>query len=155
MRQAGHRTGAAAVRTLAAAALAMAVASGQMAQDSAAQDPAAGTGYDPLARPANPMTPGQPPTGESDVKLNPELGNLPDTPGAEETFYLCSACHSLAIVKQQRISSARWDYLWTWMIEEQGMPEQDPETREKILTYLERHFSWERPAEGTAGAGAD
>src|SRR5690606_22691065 len=101
-------------------------------------------GYDPMARPINPMMPGTPSGEDGGVPLNPELGNLPDTPGAEEPFYLCSACHSVAIIKQQRLSDARWDYLWTWMIEEQGMPEQDPETRETILSYLKRHFSSER-----------
>jgi hypothetical protein len=106
-----------------------------------------GGGYDPLARPVNPMIPGQqgaPQAGQPEVELNPELGNLPDTPGAEETFYLCSACHSVAIIKQQRISDARWDYLWNWMIETQGMPEQDAETKATILSYLKRHFSSER-----------
>lgn len=72
---------------------------------------------------------------------NPELEGLPDAPGAEETFYLCSACHSIALVKQQRLSDERWDYLWNWMIKEQGMPEQDEETREAVLDYLKKHFS--------------
>lgn len=101
-------------------------------------------GYDPLAqpRPVNPMAPGAPEPAGDGVALNPELGDLPDTPGVEETFYLCSACHSLAIIKQQRLPPARWDYLWNWMVEEQGMPEQDPETKDAILAYLKRHFSW-------------
>ncbi|HEY9551973.1 hypothetical protein [Allosphingosinicella sp.] len=107
-------------------------------------------GYDPMAPPSNPqrfdpMRPNRPnaPAQEgSDVALNPEYGNLPDTPGVEDTFYLCSACHSLAIIKQQRVPPRRWDYLWNWMIEKQGMPEQDVETKQAILTYLKRHFSW-------------
>ena len=106
--------------------------------------------YDPMnprtnPQPLDPMMPGRPAApqeGESDVALNPELGNLPDTPGVEETFYLCTACHSAATFTQQRLPRSRWDYLWTWMIEKQGMPEQDPETRQAILSYLERHFSW-------------
>ncbi len=126
---------------VAAAMLAMAAA---IAADPAAQ------GYDPMMRrPGSgaPVAPGAGPKDTADrdaVTLNPELGNLPDTPGAEETYYLCVGCHSLAIVKQQRISDARWDYLWDWMIEEQGMPEQDPETKQVILGYLKRHFSSER-----------
>lgn len=99
--------------------------------------------YDPMARPANPMVPGGPAPGP-DAEPNPDFGNLPDTPGMEDTYYLCSACHSVAIIRQQRLSDARWDYLWTWMIEEQGMPEQDPETKETILSYLKRHFSSQR-----------
>jgi cytochrome c len=109
------------------------------------------TGYDPLARPsARTVIPGAAPVATDEsaeelaVPLNPEFDNLPDAPGAEQTFYLCSACHSLAIVKQQRLTDARWDYLWTWMVEEQGMPEQTPEDKEAILGYLKRHFSAER-----------
>lgn len=95
-------------------------------------------GYDPM-RPSRPAAPTQ---EGSEAALNPEYGNLPDTPGVEDTFYLCTACHSLAIIKQQRVPPARWDYLWNWMVEKQGMPEQDPETKEAILSYLKRHFSW-------------
>lgn len=108
-------------------------------------------GYDPMApgggSPVNPMLPGAATPAapaESEAPLNAELGNLPDTPGAEETFYLCSACHSMAIVTQQRLTDARWDYTWDWMVEEQGMPEMDAATRELILSYLKRHFSSER-----------
>lgn len=75
---------------------------------------------------------------------NPELDGLPDAPGAEETFYMCSACHSIALVKQQRLSDARWDYLWTWMIEEQGMADPGEELRETILGYLKEHYSSQR-----------
>lgn len=125
------------------AAVLFAAAVGAAGHGNLAAQPATGGGYDPMARPGSPLSPGSP-SDAPDVELNPELGNLPDTPGAEETFYLCSACHSLAIVKQQRISDARWDYLWNWMVEVQGMPEQDSETKEKVLSYLKRHFSAER-----------
>ena len=60
---------------------------------------------------------------------NPEFGGLPDAPGAEETFYQCTACHSTEIIKQQRVTDARWDDLWVWMVEHQGMIEPEPETR--------------------------
>jgi len=81
---------------------------------------------------------------EEAVPLNPEFENMPDTPGMEETYYQCVACHSMSIIKQQRISDARWDYLWEWMVEEQGMPEADEETKEIVLDYLKQHFSSER-----------
>lgn len=106
-----------------------------------AQAGPAPSGYDPLARQASPKSSTE---GEDDVALNPEFENLPDTPGVEDTYYLCTACHSAAIIKQQRLSPARWDYLWAWMIEQQGMPEQDPETKELILSYLKRHFGWQQ-----------
>lgn len=75
---------------------------------------------------------------------DPEFGDLPDAPGAEETFYQCTACHSTAIIRQQRITDARWDDLWQWMVEKQGMYDPDPAEKQLILTYLKTHFSSER-----------
>ncbi len=65
----------------------------------------------------------------------------PRTEGYEEVGYFCGACHSLAIVKQQGLSRAHWDELFDWMIEEQDMPELEPEERELFLDYLARHFN--------------
>lgn len=95
-------------------------------------------GYDPLKPPKPQSAPG------TEVPTNPEFEDLPDAPGVEETFYLCTGCHSAALIKQQRISDARWDYLWNWMIEQQGMPEVDEETKAIVLAYLKLHFSSER-----------
>ncbi|MDX5361786.1 MAG: hypothetical protein LPL00_09990 [Alphaproteobacteria bacterium] len=97
----------------------------------------------------NPLMPGggasaQPTTSKSGVPLNEEFGNLPDAPGMEETFYTCTACHSTAIIKQQHVTDARWDDLWQWMINTQGMPETDEETKKIVLDYLKTHFSSER-----------
>lgn len=103
---------------------------------------------DPMRPAINPMAPATPMAGpEYDDPVavpNPEFDNLPDGPGAEDTYYQCIACHSTAIIRQQHLSDARWDYLWTWMVEEQGMYEPDDETREIILNYLKTHFSSER-----------
>jgi cytochrome c len=60
--------------------------------------------------------------------------------GQVETGRICSACHSLAIVKQQRLSRARWDKLLDWMVAEQGMAAPPPEQRALILDYLEANF---------------
>lgn len=96
-------------------------------------------GYDPMRRSAPSLAPSGPqPEG------NPEFGGLPDGPGAEDTYYMCSACHSIALVKQQRLTDARWDYLWNWMIEEQGMADAGEEYRQTILGYLKQHYSSER-----------
>lgn len=64
----------------------------------------------------------------------------PAGPGREQTGAACNACHSLAIVRQQRLPRARWDKLLDWMVEEQGMAEQPPERRALILEYLATHF---------------
>ncbi len=106
-------------------------------------------GYDPMAaaRGAPALLPGAPsaaaPAAPA-VAGHPDYENLPDAAGVEDTYYQCVACHSTAIIKQQRLTDARWDYLWGWMVEEQGMPEAEPETRETILDYLKTHFSSER-----------
>lgn len=105
--------------------------------------------YDPMRPAANPLNPLAPAMSnsaapEAEVELDPELGNLPVGPGAEETYYQCIACHSTAIIRQQSLTDERWDYLWTWMVEEQNMYEPDDETKDLILTYLKTHFSSER-----------
>ncbi|GGK27555.1 hypothetical protein [Salinarimonas ramus] len=115
-----------------------------------AAPPSSAQGFDPMRPGAgfNPMLPqsGQPRAAPEEPAIagNPDLGGIPDDVGAEETFYLCSACHSMSLVTQQRLTDARWDYTWDWMVEEQGMPEMDDETKELVLSYLKRHFSAER-----------
>ena len=116
---------------------------------------------DPMATP-NPMmpTPGAPmspmsispmqPLGglaaqpETAVERDPELGNLPIGPGHEDTYYACTICHSAQTFAQQRLTDERWEYLWDWMITDQGMADYGPELREIILGYLKTHFSSER-----------
>lgn len=106
-------------------------------QVAAIPDPMATAGQSPTAAAAEPaaLAKGAP---------NPDLGDLPDGPGAEDTYYTCVACHSTAIIRQQRVTDVRWDYLWNWMIEAQGMIEPDAETKVVILGYLKEHFSSER-----------
>jgi hypothetical protein len=84
---------------------------------------------------------GQP---EVNVVRDPEFDYLPVGPGMEDTYYSCTACHSSQTFQQMRLTDARWDYLWNWMIEEQGMPDYGEETREIVLAYLKDHFSSER-----------
>lgn len=135
-------------RLFSAAIIAFAVATG-FSLPAAAEGGDAGTGahetlfaqaagYDPMRR----ATPS--PGASARPEGNPEFDGMIDAPGAEDTFYMCSACHSIALVKQQRLSDARWDYLWTWMIEEQGMADPGNELRETILDYLKEHYSSER-----------
>src|SRR5690606_29084460 len=55
------------------------------------------------------------------VATNAEFEDLPDGVGVEETYYQCVACHSTEIIKAQRVTDQRWDELWTWMVDAQGM----------------------------------
>lgn len=71
----------------------------------------------------------------------PDFGpGWPAGPGQVETGQICNACHSLAIVTQQRLSRADWDELLDWMVEEQGMAAQPPDQRALVLDYLATHF---------------
>ena len=66
-----------------------------------------------------------------------DWGGLAPGPGREEVYYLCAGCHSLAIVKQQRLSRESWEETLHWMIEEQGMAEPEPEEWSLVLDYLD------------------
>ncbi len=76
---------------------------------------------------------------------DPDFALLPDGTAQEDVFYMCSACHSVKLVAQQRLSRKRWDETLDWMVEEGGMAELDAEEREPILDYLETHFGEETP----------
>jgi cytochrome c len=65
---------------------------------------------------------------------------LPAGPAREEVFYVCQACHSLAIVKQQGLDRDSWDETLVWMVEEQGMEPLDPGDRTLVLDYLATHY---------------
>ncbi|MEK9660298.1 MAG: aldehyde dehydrogenase [Alphaproteobacteria bacterium] len=66
---------------------------------------------------------------------------LPEGEGRDETFGMCSGCHSIKLVVQQGLSRERWDELLDYMVEEQGMPELDDETRRIVLDYLGEHLN--------------
>ena len=70
---------------------------------------------------------------------------LPPGPGRELTYGVCSACHSMQIVRQQGMTREQWDETLDWMVEEQGMGELAGQPREQILDYLATVFSPDRP----------
>jgi len=69
------------------------------------------------------------------------MTDLPPGEGREVTFALCGACHSMKLVVQQRLPEHRWDELWTWMIQTQGMPDPGPDLKKQIVTYLKQNFA--------------
>jgi len=71
-----------------------------------------------------------------------EFQGLPPGVGQEEVFYACSACHSLKIVQQQRLTKKVWDETLDWMVEEQGMGGLEEEERVIILNYLFANFGF-------------
>jgi cytochrome c len=74
-----------------------------------------------------------------------DFGQLVNAPGAEETFYACTACHSEMIVAQQGKTREGWDDMLVWMVEEQGMAEIPEDERNIILDYLAEHYNTDRP----------
>jgi hypothetical protein len=81
-----------------------------------------------------------------------EIDDLPAGPGQEETFYTCTACHGLALIKSQGMTSERWDDTISFMIGTHNMPEPTAEERDLIVSYLAEHFpprqeqrGWQNP----------
>ena len=74
-----------------------------------------------------------------------EYRGLPPAPGRELVLDYCNACHSLMIIAQQRLSRTIWDETLVWMVEEQGMPELEPDVRAAILSYLSTQLSAQTP----------
>ena len=70
---------------------------------------------------------------------------LPDDAGREEVEIYCSACHSLKIVVQQRLSRDAWDETLVWMVEEQAMDPLTEDERKLVLDYLAAHFNAKTP----------
>ncbi len=73
--------------------------------------------------------------------------DIPEGEGRDETFYLCSACHSFTLVARQGMSRGMWDELLDWMVERHGMPELEDWERALILDYLAATYP-PKPATG-------
>jgi hypothetical protein len=73
-------------------------------------------------------------------EVGEDPGVLPDGPGRDEVFHLCTGCHSSRVVRNQALSRGRWDETLTWMSERHGMPELAGAQRELFLDYLTAHF---------------
>jgi hypothetical protein len=65
-----------------------------------------------------------------------EPSALPDGPHRDEVFYVCTACHSSRLVKNQGMSRERWDQTLRWMTERHGMAPLEGEERQRFLDYL-------------------
>ncbi|MCA3575243.1 MAG: hypothetical protein IOC86_15100 [Aestuariivirga sp.] len=77
--------------------------------------------------------------------------DIPSGAGRDETFYLCSACHSFTLVSRQGMSKALWDDTLRLMVERHGMVEPTAEERALILEYLTATYpppekrGWQNP----------
>lgn len=105
--------------------------------------------YDPMAYytqrsaadPADPMAALSGINNPAAPSGDEKLGGLPPGEGQITTLGLCSMCHSIQMVTQQHLPEHRWDELWDWMIQQQGMPDVGEPTRTQVLTYLKKNFS--------------
>ena len=79
----------------------------------------------------------------ADTPFDPadDYWGLPRTEGVDLVAGLCSSCHSLEIVMQQRMTPDRWDYTLNWMMEKQGMVRLDEAQYDMVYAYLTSHFS--------------
>jgi hypothetical protein len=66
--------------------------------------------------------------------------DLPEGPGREETFYLCSACHSFRLVAAQGMTRAQWNDSLSWMTTRHNMADVQGADRELVLDYLSTHY---------------
>ncbi len=66
---------------------------------------------------------------------------LPDGPERSLVEDNCTSCHSPLLIAQNRMDRATWDRTITWMQQTQKLWPIPPDTRGKILDYLERNFS--------------
>ena len=72
--------------------------------------------------------------------IEEEPSAFPDGPYRDEVFYLCTACHSSRLTRNQAMSRERWDATLTWMSERHGMHELTGEERVRVLDYLTASF---------------
>ena len=74
-----------------------------------------------------------------------EFGGLPPGAGQEDVYYICSACHSIRLVVQQRLDRASWDETLDDMVTDEAMPELEAAERAVVLDYLATHLSATTP----------
>jgi len=81
---------------------------------------------------------------------NDTVDDLPTGKGRDTTFYACTACHGVALIKAQGLTRDLWDSSIDLMIEKHRMPPPKPAERAEILDYLAEQFAPRR-----RGRGAD
>jgi len=82
---------------------------------------------------------------------NDKVEDMPDGKGREVTFYTCTACHGVALIKAQGLTRELWDHTFDMMLEKHRMPPVKPDERAEILDYLSEQF----PPRRRARSGGD
>ena len=71
---------------------------------------------------------------------NDKVEDLPDGKNRELTFYTCTACHGVALIKAQGLTRELWDSTIDLMLEKHRMPPIKADDRTLILDYLAEQF---------------
>jgi len=79
---------------------------------------------------------------------NDMVEDLPEGPGREITFYTCTACHGVALIKAQGLTRDLWESTFDLMLEKHRMPPVKPAERAEILDYLSQQFPPRRRGRG-------
>lgn len=79
---------------------------------------------------------------------NDTVEDMPDGKGREVTFYACTACHGVALIKAQGLTRDLWDSTFDLMLERHKMAPVKPEERAEILDYLAEQFPPRRRGRG-------
>lgn len=73
---------------------------------------------------------------EAAIDRSDVVMGLVQAPGRDQVLANCVACHSTALITQNRMSRERWDATLTWMQETQGLWPIAAPDRARILDYL-------------------
>jgi hypothetical protein len=104
----------------------------------------------PKVQPQAAAAPAPDPDAGKPPPHNDKVDDLPEGPGREVTFYTCTACHGVALIKAQGLTRDLWDSTFDLMLERHRMPPVKPAERAEILDYLAEQFPPRR-----RGRGAD
>lgn len=77
-----------------------------------------------------------------------EPEDLPEGEGRDETFYLCTACHSFTLVSRQGMTAPLWNDTFQFMIDRHAMFDPGPEERKLVVDYLAHAFPPTRTRRG-------
>lgn len=98
------------------------------------------------------VTPRQDPAHDPDrgkpPPHNDKPEDLPDGKGRDVTFYTCTACHGVALIKAQGLTRELWDSTFDLMLEKHRMPPVPAAERGEILDYLAATFPPRRRGRG-------
>ncbi|MBN9090320.1 MAG: hypothetical protein J0J01_25695 [Reyranella sp.] len=79
---------------------------------------------------------------------NDKVEDMPEGKGREVTFYTCTACHGVALIKAQGLTRDLWDNTFDTMLEKHRMPPVKADERAEILDYLAEQFPPRRKGRG-------